>query len=102
LWSPPPPPVPEEKPLNTSVTMSLDPSKGGFMALAAAQILSQKGIQLDLDAIAEAQNLITQTTPKENKIEGGMLPPRADSYPYGDYPKKNLKKKKSKEDEYDE
>jgi hypothetical protein len=74
MFNPPPPPVPEEKPMNVSVTMPVDMTKGTMPAMAAAQILAQKGVQLDLDAIGEAGTLITETTDAQVKEESGILP----------------------------
>ena len=69
-----PPEEPEDKPMNVSVTMPIDMTKGTLPAMAAAQILSQKGIQLDLDAIGEAATVITEETPRNIKEESGILP----------------------------
>ena len=74
MFNPPPPPVPEEKPMNVSVSMPVDMTKGTMPAMAAAQILAQKGIQLDLDAIGEAGAIITETTDPKVKEESGILP----------------------------
>jgi hypothetical protein len=74
MFNPPQPPLPEEKPMNVSVTMPVDMTKGTMPAMAAAQILAQKGIQLDLDAIGEAGTIITKTTDDQVKEESGILP----------------------------
>ena len=85
IYMPPPPPMPESKPLNVSVTIPLDPSKGTWQALAAADLLNKKeGLQLDLDAIGQAAEMITYNTPDKVKQESGVLPPRMDSYTKGD------------------
>lgn len=81
IYMPPPPPPPDSKPMNMSVTIPLDPSKGTWMAMAAADLLNKKeGLQLDLDAIGKAGNMITYGTPPEAKAESGILPPQKDSY----------------------
>lgn len=74
FFNEPPPPVPEEKPLNVSVTLPIDMTKGTLPAMAGAQVLAQKGIFLDLDAIGEAGSIITNTTPDNVKEESGILP----------------------------
>jgi len=74
MFNPPPPVTEEQKPLGVSVTMPVDMTKGTLPAMAAAQILAKKGIQLDLDAIGEAGALITETTPDQIKEESGILP----------------------------
>jgi hypothetical protein len=85
LYTPPLPPPPESKPMNMSVTIPLDPSKGTWMAMAAADLLNKKeGLQLDLDAIGQAGSMITYTTPKEAKAESGIMPPQKDSYSKSD------------------
>lgn len=77
LFVQPPPPEKEEKPLNVSTNISLDPSKGTFNALAAAQVLSQKGIFIDLDAIGAGAEIITKDSDEQVKEESGLLPKEA-------------------------
>ena len=93
IYTPPPPPLPESKPMNFSVNIPLDPSKGTWMAMAAADLLNKKeGLQLDLDAIGQAGAMITYNTPAEAKAESGVMPPQKDSYSEDD--SRTEKKKK--------
>lgn len=83
IYSPPPPPSPPEKPLNASVSIPIDPSKGVWSKYAASQILAQRGISIDLDAIRKGQEYDLYDDPQV-KIESGNLPPRKDSYSIND------------------
>jgi hypothetical protein len=68
-------PQKETKPMSLSTNISLDPSKGTWMALAAADLLNKKeGLQLNLDAIGEAATVISEQTPEKVKEESGVLP----------------------------
>ena len=85
IYTPPPPPLPESKPLNVSVNIPLDPSKGTWMALAAADLLNKKeGIQIDLDSIGQVSQIISHNTDDKTKMESGMMPPAMDSYSKND------------------
>ncbi len=74
MFSPPAPPVPEDKPIGVNVSIPIDPSKGTYMAGLASQVLAQKGIQPDLDAIGTAGAIMTEFTPEQIKEESGILP----------------------------
>ena len=80
LYTPPQPPPPETKPLSVTNSIPLDPSKGPVMLFAAAQVLKQKGIDLDIDSIAEATHIFTTEYPADSKAQSGILPPGYDSY----------------------
>lgn len=85
LYTPPQPPPPESKPMNLSVNMTLDPSKGVWQALAVADILNKKeGIQIDLDAINAVSTQIAHQGDEKVKAESGVLPAKMDSYAKGD------------------
>ena len=73
----------EEKPINVTTSIPLDPSKGAWMKYAAAQVLAEKGIQIDLDATRSGQQYDFEDDPNV-KIESGNLPPQKDSYPKSD------------------
>jgi hypothetical protein len=80
LYTPPQPLPPEEKPLNSSVTIPIDMSKGPTMLFAASQILRQKGINIDVDSIAEATEIFAHEFDPVSKRQSGLLPPSFDSY----------------------
>lgn len=97
IYQQPPPPMPEEKPLNTSVTMPVDMSKGPVMLFVAAQLLKQKGIDIDVDSVAEATKVFADYTDPNVKAQSGILPPAYDSYSKGDSRSKANKIKAKKE-----
>ena len=73
----------EEKPLSVTTTIPIDPSKGAWMKYVAAQLLSQKGINIDLDAVRDGQQFDFEDNPIV-KTESGNMPPQKDSYPKND------------------
>lgn len=83
IYMQPQPPAPEEKPLNTSVTIPIDPTKGTWAKYAATQVLAQKGIMVNLDAVRAGQ-LYDLNDDEQLKKESGTLPAGSDSYPKGD------------------
>lgn len=99
---PPPPPPPEDKPMNTSVSIPVDMSKGPTMLFTAAQILQQKGIQLNIDSIAEATKIFAQEFDMDSKAQSGLMPPSYDSYTKGDSRKKDMKEEPEEEEEEEE
>ena len=74
---------PETKPLNSSVSIPVDMSKGPTMLFTAAQILKQKGIDLDIDSIAEATEIFAKEFDPDSKRQSGLMPPSYDSYQKG-------------------
>ena len=79
LFTPPPPPEPDTEPIKKSVSMKLDPSQGEWIKYAMAQLLAKEGIQLDLDAIRQAQEF-SKNDDEQVKQESGTLPAQDDSY----------------------
>ena len=83
LYTPPPPPPPPSKPVNVSVNMPIDMSKGPAQFFTGAQLLKEQGIDLNVDSIAEATKYFTDFVDPKTKAESGLLPPAYDSYQKG-------------------
>lgn len=81
LYTPPMPPSPPDEGLKSSVSIPLDPSKGPVMLFAAAQLMKQKGVDLDIDSIAKATEVFANDFDPKVKAQSGLLPPGGDSYP---------------------
>jgi hypothetical protein len=94
LYTPPQPMPPETKPLNSSVSIPVDMSKGPTMLFTAAQILKQKGIDLDIDSIAQATEIFAKEFDPESKRQSGLMPPSYDSYQRGHVKDLNIVKEK--------
>lgn len=69
---PQPPPEAPSKPC--SVNVSLDPSKGTGIALAAAQVLNQNGYQVDVNTILHESKIVNEAMPAQEMIQSGLLP----------------------------
>lgn len=96
IYSPPPPPTPPVKEISTSVTMPIDMSKGPVQLFAGAQVMKQRGLDLNIDTIAEATKFFVDNVDPETKSQSGVLPPSYDSYSNSD--KRNKDTKKEAED----
>lgn len=88
LYTPPTPPPPPVKEIATRVSMPIDMSKGPAQMFTMAQILKQRGIDLNIDTIAEATKFFVDFVDPETKSQSGVLPPSYDSYSEGDKRKK--------------
>lgn len=84
LYTPPQPPAPPINPTNTSVTMPIDMSKGPTMLFTAAQILKQRGIDINIDSIAAATKVFVEDFSTEGKMQSGLMPSGYDAYRKGD------------------
>jgi hypothetical protein len=84
LYTPPQPPPPPMNPISSSISIPIDMSKGPTMLFTAAQVLKQRGIDLNIDSIAEATKVFTEDFDMENKMQSGLMPPGYDSYRKGD------------------
>jgi hypothetical protein len=59
-------------------------SKGPTMLFTAAQIMKQRGIDIDIDTIAEATKVFAEEFDEDNKMQSGLMPAGYDSYRKGD------------------
>ena len=67
------------------------------MLFTAAQILKQKGIDIDIDSIAQATAVFAQEFDEDSKMQSGLMPAGYDSYRKND--KRTIKKKKKDNEE---
>jgi hypothetical protein len=84
LYSPPQPMPPPTNPINSSISIPIDMSKGPTMLFTAAQIMKQRGIDIDIDTIAEATKVFAEEFDEDNKMQSGLMPAGYDSYRKGD------------------
>jgi len=94
IYQTPQPSPPPTKEINTSVTMPIDMSKGPTQLFTMAQILKQRGIDLNIDSIAQATKYFVDFVDPKTKSQSGVLPPSYDSYQPGDSRSKKVKKEK--------
>jgi hypothetical protein len=94
LYSPPQPSPPPQNPISSSISIPIDMSKGPTMLFTAAQVLKQKGIDLNIDSIAEATKVFAEDFDMDNKMQSGLMPAGYDSYQYGDPRNKARKDRK--------
>jgi hypothetical protein len=80
LYTPPQPLPPPQNPISSSISIPIDMSKGPTMLFTAAQVLKQKGIDLDIDSIAEATAIFTNEFDTDAKMQSGLMPAGYDSY----------------------
>jgi hypothetical protein len=74
--------------------MPIDMSKGPTQLFTMAQILKQRGIDLNIDSIAQATKYFVDFVDPKTKSQSGVLPPSYDSYQPGDSRSKKVKKEK--------
>lgn len=92
LYTPPQPPPPPVNPINSSVSIPIDMSKGPAMLFAGSQVMAQRGINLNIDNIAEATRVFAEMFPLDAKMQSGLMPAGYDSYREND--KRTVKDKK--------
>lgn len=80
LYTPPMPLPPPTNPISSSISIPIDMSKGPTMLFTAAQVLKQRGIDLNIDSIAEATKVFAEDFDMDNKMQSGLMPPGYDSY----------------------